>query len=281
MSLELCILGSGSAGNATVVRSAAGGHLLIDCGIGPRAVAKRLDGTGVSLGDINAICLTHLDSDHFNANWVATLARQRIYVFAHTPYAHRLRYLYPDLAPLIVPFHAADFSPLSGVTFRPLPFAHDDSGSHGFLMTAGGCRVGYATDLGRVPQHMLEAFSSLDILAIEANYDPAMQMTSSRPYFLKQRIMGGSGHLSNQQAYDCVRLILARHEAAGRPLPSHIVLLHRSRQCNCPDLQRTFFERDARIAPRLTLAHQGERTAWIRVTERVPVRNEQLSIAFG
>jgi len=72
MSLELCVLASGSSGNCSVVR-APGGVILIDAGIGPRTTAKRMNGTGVSLRDVRAICLTHLDSDHFNANWVGTI----------------------------------------------------------------------------------------------------------------------------------------------------------------------------------------------------------------
>ena len=64
MSLEVCVLASGSSGNCTVVRSPAG-VLLIDAGIGPRITARRMNGTGVHLRDVRAICVTHLDSDHF------------------------------------------------------------------------------------------------------------------------------------------------------------------------------------------------------------------------
>ena len=69
MSIELCILASGSAGNAAILRTPAG-VLLIDAGIGPRTLAKRLLGTAVHLADITAVCLAHLDSDHFSPHWV-------------------------------------------------------------------------------------------------------------------------------------------------------------------------------------------------------------------
>lgn len=280
MSLELCILASGSSGNASLLRTP-GGCVLIDAGIGPRTIAKRLDGTGVSLADVKAVVLTHLDSDHFTPSWANALLKFNIRLHAFTPYSRKVAFTIPGLSPLLSPFHATPFSPVAGVTFKPIPFAHDDTGSHGFLVTTESCRLGYATDLGRVPPHMLEAFVNLDILAIESNYDPAMQMASDRPYFLKQRIMGGSGHLSNQQALDAVRLILSRHESSATPLPSHIVLLHRSRQCNCPNLLREFFSTDPRIAPRLTLTHQAERTEWLMPKARAPIANEQLALAFG
>src|SRR6188472_30612 len=83
MSLELCILASGSSGNATVLRSPAG-TMLIDLGIGPRVTAQRLTGTGVALHDVRAVCLTHLDSDHFGRSWVPTLIRRGIAVYCHS-----------------------------------------------------------------------------------------------------------------------------------------------------------------------------------------------------
>jgi hypothetical protein len=124
------------------------------------------------------------------------------------------------------------------------------------------------------------AFADLDVLAIESNYDPHLQRTSGRPIFLQQRIMGGKGHLSNQQAFDAVRAVLDRCERSGARLPSHIVLLHRSRDCNCPRLLRQLFVRDARIAPRLTLAEPFEPSGWLKVRERAPLMGEQLALSW-
>src|SRR5205823_2599798 len=142
---------------------------------------------------------------------------------------------------LVVPFDGRCFSPIDPVQLDPLPLAHDRMGSHGFVIDGFGVRMGYATDLGRVPQRLIDRFCDVDLLAIESNYDPDMQMNSSRPWFLKNRIMGGSGHLSNGQALQAIRMILDRCEARGARMPAHIVLLHRSRECNCPDLLRKLF----------------------------------------
>ena len=286
MSLELCVLASGSSGNCSVVRTDDGGAVLIDAGIGPRTTAKRMAGTGVTLRDVKAICLTHLDSDHFNANWVGTIIKMGIRVHCcATRVDELIRRAELDvadaLARLIFPFDRESFDVLPNVRLRPLRFAHDREGSHGFIIESPGCRIGYATDLGRVPVTLLEDFCDLDVLAIESNYDPLMQQTSGRPYFLQQRITGGRGHLSNQQAFDAIRSILDRCEKGGMRLPRHIVLLHRSRQCNCPKLMRQLFARDARIAPRLTLADQFEPSGWLKVRDRDPLAGEQLSLAWG
>ena len=82
MSVEVCVLASGSAGNCTVVRTPAG-TLLVDAGIGPRTAAQRLAGTGASIAEVAGICLTHLDHDHFNKNWLTSILSRGINVFCH------------------------------------------------------------------------------------------------------------------------------------------------------------------------------------------------------
>jgi phosphoribosyl 1,2-cyclic phosphodiesterase len=284
MSLEVCILASGSSGNATLLRSPSGA-MLIDMGLGPRVTARRLEGTGVRLADVAAVCLTHLDSDHFNLNWIPTLVRQNIRLCCHSARAGQiLDQVEPDfrapLEALLCCFDAAPFHPLDGLQFHPLPLAHDQTGSHGFVIDGFGYRIGYATDLGHVPAHLHEQFVDLDLLALESNYDPDMQMQSSRPWFLKRRITGGKGHLSNRQALAAVQQILDRAQSQRGRLPDHIVLLHRSRECNCPDLLRTLFSKDRRIAPRLTLAEPFQRTPWLRRKDLQPATGEQLLLSF-
>jgi len=275
MSLEICVLASGSAGNAAILRSPAG-ILLIDAGIGPRTLAKRLDGTGVRPTDITALCLTHLDGDHFSARWASTLRRLGIPIYCHANKVDALASSSPDLGPLIQPFNVDAFSPIYGLTCDPIHFAHDQLGSHGFLVHGFGYRIGYATDLGHVPSYFFDRFRDLDCIALEANYDPQMQLASARPLFLKRRIMGGHGHLSNRQALAVLRKLLDR----SRRLPDHIVLLHRSQECNCADLVRQLFSTDRRIASRLTLAQQHERSPWLGRANRRQYVGEQLMLDF-
>jgi phosphoribosyl 1,2-cyclic phosphodiesterase len=275
MSLELCILASGSAGNASILRAPTG-VLLIDAGISPRALAKRLDGTGVRVADIAALCLTHLDGDHFSPSWASTLRCLNIPVFCHANKVNGIALCSLDLVPLIRPFDGVAFSPIDGLTCEPIHFAHDRLGSHGYVVDGFGYRIGYATDLGRVPRQFFDRFRDLDCIALESNYDPQMQADSGRPRFLKRRITGGHGHLSNLQAFAAIRKLLDR----SRKLPDHIVLLHRSQECNCPDLVRQLFSTDQRIASRLTLAQQHERSPWLGRMDRPRYIGEQLTLAF-
>jgi phosphoribosyl 1,2-cyclic phosphodiesterase len=292
MSVELCILASGSSGNCTVLRCPAG-VMLIDAGIGPRTVARRLDGTGVRADEVRAICLTHLDHDHFSRRWIRTIIDRGITLHCHHDVSRRLReqlgtHLFAEdaaamdlLRRRLVCFDGCEFQPLPGLRLTPLHLPHDRCGSHGFVIEGFGTRIGYATDLGTVSQELLERFADLDLLAMESNYDPQMQLASRRPVFLKQRIMNGHGHLSNQQAFEAVQAILNRAERRRRPLPAHIVLLHRSRECNCPERMRELFGRDHRIASRLILAHQHERTEWLRARRRAPLTGEQLLLEWA
>jgi phosphoribosyl 1,2-cyclic phosphodiesterase len=281
MSIELCVLASGSLGNSTVLRTP-GGVILIDAGIGPRTTAKRLDGTGLTVRDISAICLTHLDRDHFSPTWLGTILNRGIRICCHRTLVNEVveRLGHEAVEPYVCGFDEA-FEPLPGLKARAVSLAHDREGSHGFVFEGFGCRVGYATDLGRVPATIFQHFSRLDVLAVESNYDPQMQLGSARPWFLKNRIMGGAGHLSNEQAFEMIRRILDKAERASRRLPTHIVLLHRSRECNCPKLMRKLFERDARMKPRLTLADQFEPSGWLRVRPGQPLVGEQLALAWA
>jgi phosphoribosyl 1,2-cyclic phosphodiesterase len=260
--------------------------MLIDCGIGPRVTAQRLANSGVRVGDLSAVCLTHLDRDHFSPSWLATLVRQGVRLFCHREKVGAvLRATQVDslgeVERLIVPFEEGEaFCPLEGVRFEAIGLAHDREGSHGFVIEGFDYRIGYATDLGHVPTHLLERFCDLDLLALESNYDSTMQQASPRPFFLKRRITGGRGHLSNDQALAAVRQILDRAQACDGRLPEHIVLLHRSRQCNCPDLVRALFSKDRRIAPRLTLSDQYRPTPWLRRKSVRAATGEQLLLAF-
>jgi len=297
MSLDMCILGSGSSGNSTLLR-APGGVFLIDAGFGPRATQQRLHGTGISVENIAAVVLTHLDSDHFNGNWLQTLvklgirvhvARSRVKDFLRLPEVKDIREWLVKKGRLgdafdrqVVPFDGA-LEPVPGVQMEALHLPHDEAGSHGFVIDCQGYRAGYATDLGHVPDTMIERFCGVDVLAIESNYDPYMEQNSPRPWYLKQRIMGGSGHLSNEQALAAVKRILDRTAELCGPdrLPRHIVLLHRSRECNCPKLVQRMFAEDARIGPILTLAHQHERTAWLHARRGRAQHVQQLALAWA
>jgi len=269
--MQLCVLGSGSSGNTSVL-AAHGRGVLIDAGFGPRSVAKKLSGLGITLDDLDAIVLTHLDRDHFAPTWLAAALKRRIRIYCHerhvyAMYAHRgtvpgvnARRLYREKLLEVFDDRPFDLSVGSrGMRVRPVHLAHDRTGTVGFRIDCDCGRLGFATDLGHVPEDLIPAFADVDLLAIESNYDPPMQRHSPRPAMLKRRIMGGAGHLSNAQAFDAIRAII---DASQKP-PAHVVLLHLSRQCNAPEIVRSLYTFDPPLAQRLCITTQHHPTTWL------------------
>lgn len=281
--MQICVLGSGSGGNSTVVRCGEQA-MLIDAGFGPVSTARRLTRAGLDLGRVKAIVLTHLDQDHFRPQWMRTLIGWSIPIYVHHWHAADLG-AYDGIdelakAGLVRTFDVHPFQPLadSALTVAPFPLAHDLKGTFAFHVQApDGGQLGYATDLGHVPEPLLRHFAGVDVLAIESNYDPPMQLRSSRPLFLKRRIMGHAGHLSNEQAFEMVRAIARR---SGRGNPQHIVLLHRSRQCNHPDRIHEVFAQEPDLRRRLCLTEQRRRSRWVPVEPLALTQRQQMLFEF-
>ncbi|MED6307146.1 MAG: MBL fold metallo-hydrolase [Planctomycetota bacterium] len=244
MSISFQVLGSSSSGNATVLSVEVDGdtrHLLLDAGLGPRTVAERLASCDLHGIEIDAIVLTHADSDHMRSSWRRTLLRHRIPV--HVAASHREEAEGRGVPRELLRVFRGAFVPIPGVRFDPVRTPHDDHGSAAFRIECGSSVVGWATDLGRVDDRLLEHLSGIHALGIESNYDPGLQQASDRPGFLIERITGGRGHLSNQQCLDAVRILDDR--SAGRDGLETVVLLHLSRACNCRDRVRSLWERTA------------------------------------
>ncbi len=269
--LSFCVLGSGSSGNCTVVLTANAsesvahkpGVFLLDAGLSPRRTRLLLDDRGLSLDDVAAIALTHLDSDHFHAGWLTIIMARAetehpLRVCVHRK--HRKEAWRAGLTARETELFDDHLVLPGGAIALPLLLAHDDVGSVGFVIEHARHRLGYATDLGRVPDALIDRFVNLHALCIESNYDPQMQEASDRPAFLKQRIMGGRGHLSNQQALEAAR------EIERRSALSHIALLHLSRECNCPKRIARLWKRELPGAmERLTITSQRLPTPLLQV----------------
>lgn len=261
---SLCVLASGSAGNCSVLATARDGVMrlcLIDLGLSPRRTVRLLHGVGLRMDQVDDVILTHLDADHFYPGWLRVLPRHT------TLRLHRRHAGAAGLSGLFGPrpeVFEGEFALRDGMVVRSILAAHDVKGVAALRFGAGGAggsdewSLGFATDIGRADARLVEHLRGVDVLAIESNYCPRMQEASDRPPFLKQRIMGGSGHLSNQQAV----------EAIGRIGPRrHVVLLHLSRQCNDPELVA---QKHRGAAYELTIASQHEATAWIRIAGAAP-----------
>ncbi len=272
---RLCVLASGSSGNCSVLITPkhpgsplARGVTLIDCGLSPRRTFRLLAAMGIRPDEIDDILLTHLDTDHCHPGWASVLNGEGRHTGCRATLRIARRHLGRAerdglLRSRCEPFEPAPFDLSPRLRVCPIMMSHDALGVAAFrfdFTPAGGarehpaCSLGFATDLGRVTAGLVDHLRGVDVLAIESNYCPRLQRSSARPAFLKQRIMGGSGHLSNEEAAEAADLISPRE---------HAVFLHLSRECNRPEL--------------VSALHAGARyghtiTSQFRPSRWVPVR---------
>ncbi len=265
MSLSFCVLGSGSKGNCTLLvlnTGSATRFALIDCGLSPRQTKLRLATLGVGIEQISDVLLTHLDSDHYNSSWSRLTAAHDITVHVH--HRHRSRALKSGITGQVIQLFDEPFT-IGEANIEPVLFAHDSLGTAGFVIQLNDARLGWATDLGRIPRNLLERFTNLHALAIESNYDPHMQLNSPRPQFLKQRIMGGSGHISNEESFRATMHI------AEQSSLDHLVTLHLSQQCNDPRIVKQMYAEQApHLLDKLTISSQQHPTPMLHINNGTP-----------
>lgn len=282
--LSLCVLGSGSGGNCTVVRltDSQGQReaVLLDAGFGIRRTTAKLNEAGIGWRHVKAVLLSHLDRDHFKPTLTKMLVEHRVTVHLHHWHLDELAQA-KGTQPLfdhglVEPFGDGVVIPMPGVTATTTRLQHDREGTIGYRLSTRFGDVGFATDLGHAPKQLIDHFVGVDILAIESNYDEKMTVNSSRPVWVNRRNLSDSGHLSNEQAYEAVQAI---RDKSPHGNPRHVVLLHRSQQCNHAMKVRRVFERDPELIKRVTLTDQRKRTRWIKLKPIRQMQRAQLTFA--
>lgn len=249
---RLVVLASGSSGNCSALIHGEGKNCritLIDAGLSPMRTRKLLAAQNLTLERVDEIVFTHLDHDHAHKGWVKAMPEHaRFWMHKrHRSRAGRTGFLRRSTNI----FQDEPFELSRGVVVTPTLLAHDDLGVAAFRFDWRGERtasMGFATDLGRVTEQLVECLRGVDVLAIESNYCPVMQRASDRPDFLKDRIMNGAGHLSNEECKGAVSAIAPKRE---------VILIHLSRQCNAPELAQRYH---ADAPYRVTVSSQTEPT---------------------
>ena len=262
--MEVTVLASGSGGNATLFESR-GTRVLVDGGLGPRALARELSAIGVELP--HAIVITHAHHDHVaNAPRLGKKLRVPIYMTDAT--ARR--------APMpstvdVVRFHPRAAFGIGALTIAPTPLPHD-AAQVALSISDGACTALLATDLGEVTGALLDVARACDVLLLESNHDVTMLESGPYPSHLKQRIRGARGHLSNDQAHALLRRLSHRTRT--------VVLMHLSQTNNSPRLALES-ARDALSGRAISLSVASPRQTMRIESHVVPRRGEQLAMAFG
>lgn len=229
--LKFVCLGSGSSGNSYFLFTEDYG-ILIDAGIGIRTLKKHFRDSGLSPRQIKAVLVTHDHTDHIKS--VGNLAKEYgLPVYATELVHDGIRHNYcvsPKLKEENVRFLR------KGQTFRlgdfevaPFDVPHDSSDNVGYSVRCGEVNFCLVTDAGHATEQIGGHVAKANYLVLEANHDEDMLTTGPYPDFLKERISGGNGHLSNKAA----ARLLAEH-ATDRL--RHVWLCHISEENNHPEL---------------------------------------------
>lgn len=199
--MRLCSIASGSSGNCIYVGSDKT-SILVDAGISGKRIENGLHELELETRDMDAILVTHEHSDHIKG--LGVLARRYeipIYTTAGTKAALEqmttlgkipqglIHTISPDL-----PFNIGD------LTVKPFHIFHDAAEPVGYRIENEGKAAAVATDMGHYDDYIIDNLKNLDVVLLESNHDVHMLEVGSYPYYLKRRILGENGHLSNETA---------------------------------------------------------------------------------
>lgn len=203
--MRLCSIASGSSGNCVYAGSDTT-HLLIDAGISGRRIEQGLNALGLTGRDIDGILITHEHADHISA--LGVLARKYgvpIYATPGTREAVRAAASLGEIDEALF----CDVFPdqtfrIKDISVYPIRISHDAAQPVAYRLESERRSVAVMTDLGAYTDYTVACLQGLDALLLEANHDIHMLQAGPYPYYLKQRILGERGHLSNES---CGRLL--------------------------------------------------------------------------
>ncbi len=228
--MKLCSIASGSSGNCVYVGSQ-NTNLLVDAGVSAKRIEYGLSDIDIIPNTIQGILITHEHSDHISG--LGILARKyHIPIYATYETARALQQIKSlgnvplELYNYVTP-NETFF--INDICVEPFSTSHDASNPVCYTMQSEGHKIGVATDLGKYDDYIVSKLEGSDVLYIEANHDVNMLMVGKYPYYLKQRILGDRGHLSNDTSADLISKLI-------HPKLQHIALAHLSKENNYEEL---------------------------------------------
>lgn len=253
--MRVCLLASGSKGNSLFIE-AGENRILIDAGLSARELTRRLATLSVRPEQIDALFVSHEHTDHVRG-LCPFVNRYGTPVYAHPltrngiPGQERLKTW-------------KNFDAVVGVTIGDLlvsayPITHDAAAPLGFLLDTPEGRIGVATDLGMVTRLVAERLKGCRVLVLESNHDEEMLRDGPYPWYLKQRIRGRHGHLSNESSSRLLQFLLWEKLEA-------VFLAHLSQENNTPGLAGEaagrILSRTDLCRPSLLIGSQQEPRLW-------------------
>lgn len=223
--MYFCSLSSGSSGNCMYIGSDET-RVLVDVGISRKIVVDALKIIKVNPGLIKGILITHEHLDHYKG--VNILCKTyNIPVYLNESTYNAIKDKISNVKNINI-IENKNFS-IGDLDVEVFSLPHDAADPIGFSILNGGKKISIATDIGHVSKEIFDNLKDSNLILLESNYNEQMVKMGDYPYFLKQRILGDYGHLSNEE---CASLIVKLLEN----FPKKIILGHISEKNNLPEL---------------------------------------------
>ncbi len=227
MSVRVCVLGSGSRGNSTLIATEKT-RLLVDAGFSRRETYARLEAVGERAGGFDAIVISHEHTDHIRGLEALALdSKAPIYISAAT----RDVISWDRRVKAFEMFSAGTKFCVGDIEVTPFAIPHDAADPVAFTFDTQGIRIGLVTDLGYIPELVKRHVAGCHCLIFESNHDLEMLKIGPYPWAVKQRVMSRTGHLSNRATGEFLR---DDFDGAAQVL----VLAHLSENNNHPEIAR-------------------------------------------
>jgi phosphoribosyl 1,2-cyclic phosphodiesterase len=227
MAFSFCSFSSGSSGNCYLIQSDSTA-LLVDAGISRRRIHEGMEKTGTPLEKLAALLITHEHGDHIRSlKSLSVKGKLDVYANENTWNEIKAEVL-PDNKKIFItgePFFIGD------ILVQPFNVHHDATDPVGYSFIHLDRQISIVTDTGHITEEILAEIADADLLILEANHDVDMLKIGRYPWFLKQRVLGNQGHLSNEAAGIAILQILER-----KTKDRHVLLAHLSKENNFPQM---------------------------------------------
>ena len=230
MVLSIASLNSGSNGNCYYIDNGEDA-VFVDAGISCKETELRMQRLGLQMNRVKAIFITHEHSDHIlGVNQLVSKYKIPVYVSQSTLKEAG----FWKIRKFVFHFTAQQPVIIGGLRITAFQKKHDACDPHSFVVSAAKTNIGVFTDIGQPCDQLVHYFKQCHAAFLESNYDEEMLDKGRYPVFLKNRIRGGNGHLSNRQALD----LYQKHRPS---FMSHLLLSHLSKENNSPALVESLF----------------------------------------
>lgn len=261
MVLQFSVLASGSTGNAVYVET---DHhkLLIDCGLSGKKIEASLEKIDRSAKSLDAILVTHEHGDHIKGLGVFS-RRHRLPIYANEKTWKAMATSIGDM-PIEQKFvfQTGDMQSFGDIDVESFGVSHDAAEPMFFVFRHQRKQLTLLTDVGYVSDKIKGTIKQSDAYIIEANHDINMLMAGRYPWNVKRRILGDSGHISNDDAGAALKDVLDDRM-------KKIYLAHLSKDNNMKEL--------ARMSVQQTLEQHGLRRGELGLYDTDPEKPTALS----